>query len=94
MLAVISPAKTFGQGERATDEHTQPKFLKETAKLISQLKRMSATDLSKLMHVSGNIAKLNVERYKNWKKKPSIGCLLYTSPSPRDRTRSRMPSSA
>ena len=25
---------------------------------------------------------------------PEIGCLLYTSPSPRDRTRSRMPSSA
>ena len=25
---------------------------------------------------------------------PSKGCLLYTSPSPRDRTRSRMPSSA
>ena len=26
--------------------------------------------------------------------KKDIGCLLYTSPSPRDRTRSRMPSSA
>ena len=25
---------------------------------------------------------------------PHMGCLLYTSPSPRDRTRSRMPSSA
>ena len=25
---------------------------------------------------------------------PLVGCLLYTSPSPRDRTRSRMPSSA
>ena len=25
---------------------------------------------------------------------PDIACLLYTSPSPRDRTRSRMPSSA
>ena len=25
---------------------------------------------------------------------PCQGCLLYTSPSPRDRTRSRMPSSA
>ena len=24
----------------------------------------------------------------------NVGCLLYTSPSPRDRTRSRMPSSA
>ena len=27
-------------------------------------------------------------------KGPTIICLLYTSPSPRDRTRSRMPSSA
>ena len=27
-------------------------------------------------------------------KEPNIICLLYTSPSPRDRTRSRMPSSA
>ena len=26
--------------------------------------------------------------------KENPGCLLYTSPSPRDRTRSRMPSSA
>jgi len=26
--------------------------------------------------------------------KKALGCLLYTSPSPRDRTRSRMPSSA
>ena len=39
---------------------------------------------------------------ENWAKKyedltnsdETIGCLLYTSPSPRDRTRSRMPSSA
>ena len=32
----------------------------------------------------------------NWsaRKKECYGCLLYTSPSPRDRTRSRMPSSA
>ena len=28
------------------------------------------------------------------KVKKQVGCLLYTSPSPRDRTRSRMPSSA
>ena len=30
------------------------------------------------------------DRLANW----ALGCLLYTSPSPRDRTRSRMPSSA
>ena len=29
-----------------------------------------------------------------WKPVTAIACLLYTSPSPRDRTRSRMPSSA
>ena len=38
------------------------------------------------MYVSGGITRRNVV-YSN-------GCLLYTSPSPRDRTRSRMPSSA
>ena len=32
------------------------------------------------------IRRISAEAYKN--------CLLYTSPSPRDRTRSRMPSSA
>ena len=41
-------------------------------------------------------AKYNTNRNKQWQ--PEIGkkefCLLYTSPSPRDRTRSRMPSSA
>ena len=37
-----------------------------------------------------------VSSWKHFKSlnKNSIGCLLYTSPSPRDRTRSRMPSSA
>ena len=34
----------------------------------------------------------NEEELKN--KASNYGCLLYTSPSPRDRTRSRMPSSA
>ena len=33
-------------------------------------------------------------RDKHHSDKPLKGCLLYTSPSPRDHTRSRMPSSA
>ena len=32
--------------------------------------------------------------YIFWNELPTVICLLYTSPSPRDRTRSRMPSSA
>ena len=35
---------------------------------------------------------LSWEKFYEWSKDNS--CLLYTSPSPRDRTRSRMPSSA
>ena len=46
---------------------------------------------------SVNVAK-TPERMKVLKKQTAManawGCLLYTSPSPRDRTRSRMPSSA
>ena len=37
----------------------------------------------------------NYQDYESYDyKKYPLGCLLYTSPSPRDRTRSRMPSSA
>ena len=39
-------------------------------------------------------ANILVKRENNWLTPASHSCLLYTSPSPRDRTRSRMPSSA
>ena len=37
---------------------------------------------------------LEVAEAYNWRNSNASLCLLYTSPSPRDRTRSRMPSSA
>ena len=40
------------------------------------------------------VAKAVAEKLKELETKLPEGCLLYTSPSPRDRTRSRMPSSA
>ena len=36
----------------------------------------------------------NIKKKCEWYCKSGYYCLLYTSPSPRDRTRSRMPSSA
>ena len=39
-------------------------------------------------------AKLNIADALAWQRDAAKACLLYTSPSPRDRTRSRMPSSA
>eukprot|EP00656_Telonema_subtile_P011860 TRINITY_DN15916_c0_g2_i1.p2 TRINITY_DN15916_c0_g2~~TRINITY_DN15916_c0_g2_i1.p2 ORF type:complete len:126 (-),score=45.36 TRINITY_DN15916_c0_g2_i1:29-406(-) len=40
------------------------------------------------------VRSLASEEYLNFDKSKEQTCLLYTSPSPRDRTRSRMPSSA
>ena len=50
----------------------------------------------KLVGINGNelIFDSWEEAQLYWFQAPSRFCLLYTSPSPRDRTRSRMPSSA
>ena len=42
----------------------------------------------------GNVACLGQALEENQKELPTYSCLLYTSPSPRDRQKSRMPSSA
>ena len=47
-----------------------------------------AKSLSEVPNVK-KVIQIDNEIYENY-----IACLLYTSPSPRDRTRSRMPSSA
>ena len=48
--------------------------------------------VSVLSHVNGeNVSKIVISKAG---KEQILDCLLYTSPSPRDRTRSRMPSSA
>ena len=56
-----------------------------------------ATELYLAMATNRNLASLTVKLYDGAFRKdfdPIDDCLLYTSPSPRDRTRSRMPSSA
>ena len=71
----------------------------------STLDRSSAaSDVYKRQHVFGGgvedcvvvaAAKLERDGAAHARRDPTReGCLLYTSPSPRDRTRSRMPSSA
>ena len=47
------------------------------------------SDIKGLIHVSIYFSLLSIVGYLAY-----LTCLLYTSPSPRDRTRSRMPSSA
>ena len=51
----------------------------------------SALNVSNITATSGNLSGISTVSTTNL---TVNGCLLYTSPSPRDRTRSRMPSSA
>ena len=47
-----------------------------------------------LMNAASNRYRITVQVANRAKRRRYEDCLLYTSPSPRDRTRSRMPSSA
>ena len=51
-------------------------------------------NLSLVEHRARSVAQLFVDRVAKSPDAEAFRCLLYTSPSPRDRTRSRMPSSA
>lgn len=47
-------------------EFTTPQFAKEAASLAKKLKKLKPKQIMELMHVSKDIAELNVNRYKNW----------------------------
>lgn len=69
MLFLISPAKTLDfESSSLTDNATQPIFLDQSAALIDIMKEYSWQELSDMMKVSEKIAKLNVERYKDWQR--------------------------
>lgn len=68
MLAVISPAKKLDDASPAVTElpYSHPECLKDAEKLVGLLRTKSAEDLQTLMGVSEKIARLNVERYRQW----------------------------
>ena len=69
-----------------TSVYLDPKMYIDELK--SKLKRVVVLDAESMAREAGNILALNMVMLG------ASSCLLYTSPSPRDRTRSRMPSSA
>ncbi len=68
MLIVISPAKTLDfETAPITKEFSQPEFLKESRKLISELKKLSPAEVSSLMKISDKLGTLNFLRFNDWK---------------------------
>jgi uncharacterized protein len=70
MITVLSPAKSLDESPApAHIEHTLPVLMKETQKLITTLKKLSAADVAKLMILSPKLAQLNFERFQAWQPK-------------------------
>ncbi|MGM0945926.1 MAG: peroxide stress protein YaaA [Bacteroidota bacterium] len=68
MLILLSPAKTLDYSTPSFQEYSQPEFTTDITSLVSVMKKKSADDIAKLMHVSENLAQLNEERYKTFQK--------------------------
>ncbi|MEM7570859.1 MAG: peroxide stress protein YaaA, partial [Pseudomonadota bacterium] len=67
MIAVLSPAKRLDAETPAPlDTHSQPEFLKEATALVKEARRLRPEDLSKMMHISDDLAKLNHQRFKDF----------------------------
>ena len=76
------------------DYHIWGAMLEAYCKLKTKLKT-SAKLMEALQVIWGNLPQGPIDKaVKDFLNKATGSCLLYTSPSPRDRTRSRMPSSA
>ncbi len=69
MLILLSPAKSLNyDSSLPTKKHTIPRFLDDSEELVGQLRKMSPTQLGKLMSISDKLADLNAERYVSWEK--------------------------
>ena len=70
------------QDQKKTFDHLNNPELNDGIKDRLNFKSSKASDFERFTQM------MDIKRYNDY------NCLLYTSPSPRDRTRSRMPSSA
>lgn len=67
MKVLLSPAKNISTDNiPAGTIHTHSTYLKEAGQLVSKLKKMKEKKLAEMMHISMDLATLNVQRYKNW----------------------------
>ena len=76
MLIALSPAKSLDYSTQPPHSDSfplsLPDFMKQSAQLITLLKKQSALELMELMSISEPLAQLNKARYVDWKAKPSL----------------------
>ncbi|RZF20720.1 peroxide stress protein YaaA [Halobacteriovorax vibrionivorans] len=83
MDIVISPAKKLNfdhsEIELANSVELQtPAFIDEASELAKKMAKFDSSDLSKMMKLSDNLANLNVERFKKFKKTNDLGAAVFS----------------
>ena len=69
MLFLLSPAKSLDFETPLADlPHTEPLFVRQSAQLISLLRKKKPAEVARLMDISDTLAQLNVGRYKAWRR--------------------------
>ncbi len=71
MKILISPAKSINEKALKSSDSTIPIFQNEAQKIVKNLRKLKVDDLMQLMSISEDLAQLNWNRYKNWKKSDS-----------------------
>lgn len=67
MLIILSPAKSLNfKTDSPTHKFSHPKFLNESVKIVSILKKFSPANLRDLMKISNGLGELNYLRYQKW----------------------------
>src|SRR5579875_1774625 len=72
MLFVLSPAKTLDFTPAPSElPATAPEMRKDTAELAAVTRKLTASDLKRLMGISDKLAELNVGRFRGFKTRPA-----------------------
>ena len=72
MLYLLSPAKSLDYDTPVGEvPHTDPRFVRESTRLITELRGKSPQEIAALMDLSDKLAALNAARYEAWSPRPS-----------------------
>lgn len=74
MLTVLSPAKSLDfESKLATRKYSEPRLTAESVGLIEIMRTKSPAEISRLMHISDDLAHLNATRYAQWDREHTLG---------------------
>ncbi len=69
MIVLLSPAKSLDyESPLLTKRATKPRFIEDSAELISQLRKLSVGEVGKLMSISDKLSQLNYDRFASWER--------------------------